>query len=1675
MKRLLCIGLVLSSLFATGQPFHNEWVQHSQPYFKFDITQEGVYRISYQVLSDALVANGFDLSTIDKRRFQVFARGQEEHIYVPATFGDTTNYTFGPNDYIEFYARGNDGEFDTPIYQDPSFHGNPYYSQFNDTISYFLTWNNSTSNARMTLESDINFTGYTPSPYVIREEVRELHDQYWPGETYVQVANSTSPEHTGGEGWYGYLFNGGWTDIFWNVNTVNRFTSGPNTDVEVSLVGYSNNIKTVRIVGPSIDFNSQVQGFNGYRYNFNIPTASLGANTSNFTFSVVGASAAFQAMVCYVKAVYPMIPNFGGAATYRFAVPDNPNYPAQAKSYVQIAGYTQSTPRVYDLTNHKRISVSGNPGSYGFLIPDNGTLKKCFITSEAAINASPISVLTPAGPGGSVYFTDFSAIDPNTDHFTITNSKFITEAQAYATFRTTSGHTGIAIDVDELYSQFAWGIRKHPLAIRNFANWTLTNLDDPKHIFLIGKAVASRFGRTDASQYAMIEVPSFGFPPSDILFTSGLGTETYLEEPALAVGRLAAQTPQQVSDYLNKMQEHESLDPELWMKRILHFSGGGIESEVTQIRSFLDSYKNLMEDTLFGGNVITFQKTSSQPFQITQVDSIRQLINAGVQMTNFFGHGSGVGFDVSIDHPSQFENTNGKYPLMVANSCFAGDIFQPTTAPVSLSEEWVLYPRGALGFLSTVGPGNKFYLHNYATWFARSLSYLEYGNTVGMAMKRTIRQNAQPNNPVTRIHNLEFTLHGDPAFNISDRLLPDLMINEQSLYQTPTEVTTEQDSFALNIIITNLGRAFTDSFVVNVVRGLPNGTNDFTADIIRTPVHYIDTMTVMIPVNLVDGLGINNICVTVDASDVIVELDETNNSACKAINVISPDIIPIYPYEFAVMPDQGITLKASTGNPFAPMTTYRLEVDTTDLFNSPIKQFTTITQTGGVVEWTPALLANMPDSTVYFWRASRDSATHGFYKWRESSFQYIEDKHGWGQAHFFQYKKDNFTSIDYQRPTRTFDFFQSVKQLTFNNFGNVQTPAETELVNFVVDNGREEYSGCPGPNVVYPKLIVTVIDPCTLVPWQTPGNEPVTNIFIPGNGNHGQVAPCNPPRPRKWYTFFSDNTPSLNAFENFVNNVVPDSHYVGIMTWRAVNFAAMPAQYKQVLTDLGANQFDTLVNVPYIMFTKKGDPSSTIEVVGTQLSDQIILTTDITGCFGVGEITTPLIGPSTEWRSLHLRANPMEVPNRDSIAVNVIGIRPNGQQEVVIPGIQGWTQDILDLGTQISATEFPRLKLNAYLVDDSLVSTPPQLDRWQVLFEGVPEAAINPNIHFGFVGDTLSEGEMMMFTTAITNISDYDMDSLLVHYWVRDASGVRHDIPYPRQAPLLVGQTLIDTVYTNPIDFTGGNQFWVEVNPNDDQLEQYHFNNIASIQFYLQGDRINPILDVTFDGVHILDGDVVSAKPMIVMEVKDESLYRLLNDTSDFQVFLKEPETESLKRIWFSNYTTMQFYPGELPDNKARIEWQAELPLDGIYELWVQAYDKSGNASGDTYYRTSFEVVNRPTITNVLNYPNPFSTRTQFVFTMTGSEQPSYFKIQIMTISGKVVKEITSDEIGPMNIGRNVTDYYWDGKDRFGDQLANGVYLYRVVAKLNGQNIELRESGADKWIQSGFGKMMLIR
>ena len=82
-----------------------------------------------------------------------------------------------------------------------------------------------------------------------------------------------------------------------------------------------------------------------------------------------------------------------------------------------------------------------------------------------------------------------------------------------------------------------------------------------------------------------------------------------------------------------------------------------------------------------------------------------------------------------------------------------------------------------------------------------------------------------------------------------------------------------------------------------------------------------------------------------------------------------------------------------------------------------------------------------------------------------------------------------------------------------------------------------------------------------------------------------------------------------------------------------------------------------------------------------------------------------------------------------------------------------------------------------------------------------------------------------------------------------------------------------------------------------------------------------------------------------------------------------------------------------------------------------------------------------------------------------------------MTSSGKVVREISQAEIGPLRVGTHQTEYAWDGRDQFGDKLANGVYLYKVIAKdENGDNFEKYDLNDNEAVHflNGFGKMVII-
>lgn len=90
------------------------------------------------------------------------------------------------------------------------------------------------------------------------------------------------------------------------------------------------------------------------------------------------------------------------------------------------------------------------------------------------------------------------------------------------------------------------------------------------------------------------------------------------------------------------------------------------------------------------------------------------------------------------------------------------------------------------------------------------------------------------------------------------------------------------------------------------------------------------------------------------------------------------------------------------------------------------------------------------------------------------------------------------------------------------------------------------------------------------------------------------------------------------------------------------------------------------------------------------------------------------------------------------------------------------------------------------------------------------------------------------------------------------------------------------------------------------------------------------------------------------------------------------------------------------------------------------------------------------TLSNVLNYPNPFVNYTEFWFNHNKPNEPLEVRVQIFTVSGKLVKTILQPTQTTGNLSRSVT---WNGRDDFGNKLGKGVYIYKLSVKSTVSNV----------------------
>jgi hypothetical protein len=188
-------------------------------------------------------------------------------------------------------------------------------------------------------------------------------------------------------------------------------------------------------------------------------------------------------------------------------------------------------------------------------------------------------------------------------------------------------------------------------------------------------------------------------------------------------------------------------------------------------------------------------------------------------------------------------------------------------------------------------------------------------------------------------------------------------------------------------------------------------------------------------------------------------------------------------------------------------------------------------------------------------------------------------------------------------------------------------------------------------------------------------------------------------------------------------------------------------------------------------------------------------------------------------------------------------------------------------------------------------------------------------------------------------------------------------------------------------------------------------------------------MDVKVNGRVITSGDLAPAK-------------------GDYEVTLRlptyVPKSEIFVKIDDEDVTGLSFDNPSPEDTTTWVVSFSKTLSAGRHEMTITA---------GTTELPSFTLVVEQQIglLNVLNYPNPFTESTQFVYTTDVEIEDG--TIDVFTVSGK---RIVSLQIPPdaRNPGQNAV--FWDGKDAVGDDIANGVYLYVIKVSQRGQDSTVR-------------------
>ncbi|RKY90286.1 MAG: hypothetical protein DRQ01_09445, partial [Ignavibacteriae bacterium] len=463
---------------------------------------------------------------------------------------------------------------------------------------------------------------------------------------------------------------------------------------------------------------------------------------------------------------------------------------------------------------------------------------------------------------------------------------------------------------------------------------------------------------------------------------------------------------------LNKLYNYPDDDSKPWKQNVLVVASGlNLDDELSF--GFNDASLELCQ------NYVTPQgfscskvfrypsKPEHEPFQ-GEGPKIREEINKGTVLLNYYGHGAGSQWDLvfTIDDIYLLEN-NGRLPVIFSVTCYTAhfdnqDVFGEQFNSVE--------GKGSIGFFGSSG----------LTWWGVGTAinkkvFNEIFNLRNYVIGKAIfnAKNQVSGGGIWGQQVSLLTYLGDPVMRLALPDYPDFAISSSDISLIP-ESPVVGDTILAKINIMNWGTVFPgDSVVVELFAESSDTT--YQVGITKLP-SFGERDSVYFPWVLNSG-GLYKLTAQINETEMIIEEDHSDNIASELFiifDISQPNTLK--PIDGFVTTTNTVDfLFSDIGHYLNIDLEYYVEIDTSVNFTTPLISSGKVTPTGAFMEWETPNLA----SGVYFWRARIfDGSSFGDWS-KERSFSVMSNNINGYYAHDKILKTFNTYNINYSEETKS--------------------------------------------------------------------------------------------------------------------------------------------------------------------------------------------------------------------------------------------------------------------------------------------------------------------------------------------------------------------------------------------------------------------------------------------------------------------------------------------------------------------------------------------------------------------------------------------------------------------------------------------------------------------------------